>query len=211
MNWICEGLIPLFSTLFGGTIILCADFLRHKRTKKERYQQLLAEKTIEACGKLMRLLVELNANLAPITFGAEPLRWPKDKRISPNPSDQDNEQGKKVHKQLSDLNEFVETSQMILGPKVYRTWSFYWGTFQGLRIKIQSSNKDETFVCSALEDLMNEFIDKIGTSIQDELEGVGIDFVPTKEWRDLRHDGIKRADHLIDIARSRITNCAPKQ
>ena len=198
--------VPLFSTLFGGAIVLYADYLRHQRTKKERYQQLLAEKTIVACGTLMRLLIELSASLSPISFGVGPLRWPKDRRISPNPSVEDEEQAKKVQKQLSELNEFVETNQMILGPKVYKTWSYYWGTFQALQIKIRASTNDEVFICNALEDLMNEFIDKIGMSIRDELKGVGIEFVPTKEWRKLRHDGIEKAEPLIERAKSKILN-----
>lgn len=209
-GWLYQGAIPLFATLFGGGIVLFADHLRSKRTKDERYREIIAEKSIEAYGTLMRLLIELNASISPIQYGLEPLRWPKDRRVSPNPSELDNERAKKVHNQLSELNSFVETNQMILGSEVYKTWQSYWATFKTLQIKAEINSREDIYLCDAIENLMNEYIDAIGKSIKDQLKSVGVDFVLTHEWQALRHEGIKKADALIAASKRKFDDRTKK-
>lgn len=203
-EWLKTVIAGTAGGLLSGGFLLLADYLRHLRAKKERYQELLVEKRVVACGDLMRMLIELDADLSPIQHGIEPLRWPKDSRITPNPSEGQIEHAKRVDKRISELSHYVAANEIILVPEVVKVWHFYYGALTSIRSSVRVRLENDAFAEDALERLLPKFIDETAEAIKRALHGADVEFIPTHEWQALRRDGQEKAKHLIAEAKSRI-------
>jgi hypothetical protein len=197
-----EWLKILLSALSGGVIsggfLLLADYLRHRRRRVERCQEILTEKRIEACQKLMQMLVELREEASPLTYGAEVLRYPKTQRSPADLTDAQKEHAKRLDNHIGEIGMFLITNQMYLGAAVMRTMEFHWGAFRWLRFKLTLPKNSACAIEGAVEKVLFEIVDKAAEAIEKEFGDAGITFVPSEEWRNLRREGQSRADKLVD-------------
>ena len=106
----------------SGLLGLLRDWIQHHRERERHYWQILLDKQINACGELMRMLIELHAGLAPVRNGVELLRWPKDRRVTPNPTDQQIEEAKQIARKIEELSHFVAVNEILLGNKIVEKW-----------------------------------------------------------------------------------------
>lgn len=203
-EWIKILLSALGGALVAGGLGLFGQYLRHKWSKVERYQEVLIEKRIAAYGHLLAQMTELHAHLAPIQLGAEPLRYPKDRRVSPDATEEEKEYAKDIATRISDLSHFVATNEMLLGPRVLRPWNVYYGALMSLRTKARVRREEDAFVVEALIKLLGPAIDSIANAIKEELEGTEVEFLSSKERRTLIKEGQGKAKRLLAEAKAKI-------
>jgi hypothetical protein len=203
-EWLKTVIAGAAGGLISGGFLLLADYLRHTRFKKERFQSLLVEKRVAACGDLMRMLRELEVNLSPTSHGAWPLSWPYYGRDPRNLSDSEIEHAKRVDQRISELGHFVSTNEIVLGSEIIRAWHPNYGTLMDLRVRVQTGLDNDGFVVEALLKLLPEFVDEIAKAIKKALRGADIEFVPTHEWQALRRRGQEKADQLIADVKSEL-------
>ena len=205
-EWIKILIAVVVGGIITGVFGLVVEHLRHRWKMGERYQQLLAEERLSSCDKLVGMLIEFDNDLSPIQYGVEPLRWPKDRRITSNPTEEQIEHAKRIQQRIADLSHFVATHEMVLGPKVVSTWNKYYGALNYLRSRIitRAGTGMNDIAAEALEKLMTEFIDQICKSVRDQLRGAGVEFVPTSKMRELRREGRERIEELLKEAEAEI-------
>mgnify|MGYP001599007621 CR=1 FL=1 len=68
-----EWLIGLIGALIGSGATLAGTYFTHRWKMAERYQELLAEKRLSACSKLMGSLIEIDEEFSPWQNGIQPL------------------------------------------------------------------------------------------------------------------------------------------
>ena len=153
---ICGGVIT-------GAFMLLADWFKHLRLRKERMQDLLIDRRVKAYSDLNRRLTELWWDLPLVETGLEPLRWPKDKRISPkfyeSAKDKNTEEKKDLanrsDRRLEQLKEFVHAHGVVLAPSVQRVFWQVFGEFTTWR------NMLNTYTDEQLKQAYPDYFDKI--------------------------------------------------
>ena len=184
--------IALLGVVAGGVLGFLADYLRSHWKGRERYQEVLAEKRLEACTQLVGMLVDFHAEFAPITHGVHHLRmYDMDLR------EDERERGQKVKKRIEELYRFVTTNQLILGDKVLRAWERHISVFDGLRIRLNAEEVPHPLLIMPFNDAVLKLIDAVENAIKRQLRGADIEFVPTKEWQKLRGDGLSDAEKTV--------------
>ena len=191
----------LIAVIVGAVIscgfLLLVEYLRHRWKLSERYKDLLAERQLSVCNKLSKMLFDFVSDLSPASHGVEPLRWPKDRRITPNPPREAVEHAQRINQQLTELTYYIATNEMILGPGIVRVWNRYYGALMQIKQTVSTSNQRDTAAIATLDKLLTEFTDKMSEAIQEELQGINIKFVSSKEVKEIRKEGIELAKKLL--------------
>jgi len=212
-EWLKILVTALGGSLVGGavsgTFLLVADWLRHKRRKVERYQDLLIEKRIAACNDLLRMIAELHRELTPDLDRAELLRWPKDSRTPPDLPEAAVEGARRVAEKTEELTRFVAANHMLLGPEVLQAWYPYYGALAQLIILARTERRDDILVGDALGKLLHPSFDSIAEAVKKELEGAGLDYMPSHQRQALMKQGFAKADRLVAEARERLRGGNP--
>ncbi len=165
---------------------------------------MIAEKRVLALADLMRMLIELEAELSPMRNGVEPLRHPKDLRITSNPTEEQIRDAERVFQKIRELSRFVVVNEMILGLEVIKTWHFYFGAFQLMQIQVKYGREDDIAIGNALQKLMLDFIDEIAGAIKRSAPDANLNFVPATEWQGLKTKGINVGKQRIDAAKDEL-------
>ena len=131
-------------SVISGGLLLLADWLRHRRRRKETTQDRLLEQRLLAYAELAKRLTELRWELPLVQYGVEPLRWPKDRRISPQffdqtsgALDQEKSLARTTHERLDSLKEFALAQALILAPDVQIAFWEAFGEFWAWRTKVR--------------------------------------------------------------------------
>ena len=163
------GLAAFVGAIIGGIVtgvfMLLADWFKHLRFRKERVQDLLISSRVKVYFELNRRLTELCWDLPLEQTGLEPLRWPKDKRRSPEffeSAENENTKNKKekdlanrTYRRLEELKEFVHANAVVLAPSVQRVFWQVFSEFSRWRTKLNTHTDKE------LEQEEPDYFDKI--------------------------------------------------
>jgi len=128
-----SGWAAFLGAIVGGLLIMLSDYLRHRRLRRERVQDTLIAKRIAVYEELAKRLSELWWSVSLRQDGLEVLRWPKDRRTSPQffaegekvPPDLERQKtlAEKTHERLDGLKEFAHAHALVLAPGVqYVFW-----------------------------------------------------------------------------------------
>lgn len=192
---ICGGVIT-------GTFMLLADWFNHVRLRKERIQDLLINRRVKAYSELNRRLTELWWDLPLVETGLEPLRWPKDKRISPkfyeSAKDKNTEEKKglanRSHRRLEQLKEFVHAHGVVLAPSVQRVFWQVFGEFTTWRNMLNTHTDEELKqACpdyfDKIKKAFNELRDRTSEAIMGDLGVQGFDIPDVNQIRAWAREG----------------------
>jgi len=111
----------VLGALAGGGPILIADWLRHLRVRKERVQDHLLTKRVEAYASIWEALDTLRERVGPVKLkGVEHLRHPKGKRVSPESFEDSSavSEAKGLDEHLFSLPRLVSSYAMFVAPGV---------------------------------------------------------------------------------------------
>ncbi len=129
-----EALWALAGVAFGGGMALLRDWLRHTRLRKERMEELLLADRLRVYKELAARLTSLWWDVPLLQTGFDPLRWPKNRLISPEYFVCPKAEGIKekeafaqgVHERLEDLKAFVHRNAIALASSVQEA---FWRAF----------------------------------------------------------------------------------
>jgi hypothetical protein len=204
-EWLKTVIASGIGGIISGGFLLLADYLRHRRTRPERYEECLVEKRIKACDELMRLLLRFWSNFSPIQKGVEPLRLPKNPRICPNHSQEQLAEAKQLHQDIADMSQFVQSNEMFLGPQVVKAWQTYFAALMKIKLEASLGPENDGYLIFALTKLMPEFFDKIAEAIKAELCGANIEFLSTLAVKAAKQTGHRMADALLKEAEQELS------
>jgi hypothetical protein len=157
-----------------------------------------------ACSDLLRMIAELHRELTPDLNRAEVLRWPKDSRTPPDLPKEAVERARRVEEKTGELTRSVAANHMLLGPKVLQAWYPYYGALGQLTILARTERRDDILVGDALTRLLHPSFDSVAEAIKKELEGAGLDYMPSHEREALVRQGFAEADRFVAEARERL-------
>ena len=132
---------------------MLTDWLKHKRFKEQRVQDILLGDRLAAYKELAKMLFEVWSDVPLMRDGLEPLRWPKRKNISPDFFDHAGHPNMEVegprnlairtHERFERLKKFVHGNLLVLAPSVQvEFWNSYF-EFNWWRIRLQRKSDHE--------------------------------------------------------------------
>jgi len=193
-----------------GVFVLVSDWFRHRRLRQERVQEMLIGDRIKAYGRLTRRLTQLWWDLPLIQTGLEPLRWPKNRRISPEffESAENKEVkkkqalAKKTHQRLEELKEFMHRYTVILAPRVQCVfWEAFtefnkWRTMLGTRC---NGNLDK--LCpnyfEKVQEALNGLRDRTNEVIAQDLAVQGFNVPTSHQLNVSRQEGTEKVKRCL--------------
>jgi len=214
-----SGWAAFLGALVGGSItgafMLVADLLRHRRLKEERVQEMLLSDRVKAYDELSRRLTELWWDLPLTQTGLEPLRWPKDKRISPKffegagPEKVEEEEevlAKETHRRLEKLKEFMQAHTIILGPRVQCVFWEAFGEFAKWRTMLRTQSDEQLEkLCpdymEKVEEALNGLRDQTNEAMTQDLAVQGFSALASKQLRVSRLKGSKKVEGYLNVPR----------
>ncbi len=199
---IIGAITAIFSLLLGIIATPLVERLRFKWTQKARYHEFLTGRRVEACDKLLQMLLELCGDISPLQYGVTALKCYRTSGTKELPSE-DVAYAKKVRQKLDNFWNFVTLNQIVLGPEVIDTCDNYLASIYSIRNEVDTESEYETFLSEALEKILSAFVNALSEAIKKELAGAEIEFRSTEERAEQRKDGQKKAGMLIEELKAR--------
>lgn len=190
--------------------LFVADWFKHRRLRQERVQDMLIGERIKAYDELTYRLTQLWWDLPLIQTGLEPLRWLKDKRVSPNffnnakseKVKREKDLAEKTHQRLEELKKFMHAHTIILAPRVQCVFWEAFAEFSAWRTKLSTRrNGDLDKLCpnyfAKIQEALNGLRDRTNEAIAQDLAIQGFN-VPTSDQLDAsRRRGRKRVERYF--------------
>ena len=206
ITWLQTLIASTIGGFVSGGILLFQGHLRHKRIEKERYKTILADSRFDTYRKLVKMLNELWVLYSPIQHGIEPLRWPKDKSISPEffedevtaVKTEEKKLAQKIDSKMKDLEIFMLDNALVVGDEVKKAWAVY---FTGLyHIKAHArfdTDGRDAYVPESWTKIRNEFDEKLAPALDSDLQKIGYTPTTIKETEGLTEKGQDMAEKLF--------------
>lgn len=209
LGWAAFLGAALGSTITGLSLLI-ADLFKHRRLRQERVQGMLISERIKAYDELTYRLTQLWWDLPLTQTGLEPLRWPKDRQVSPNffnnakseEVKREKDLAEKTDQRLEELKEFIHAHTIILAPKVqYVFWEAF-AEFSAWRTKLSTQrNGDLDELCpnyfTKVQEALNGLRDRTNEAIAQDLAVQGFN-VPTSDQLDAsRRRGRERVERYF--------------
>lgn len=200
-------------SIITGISLLVADWFKHRRLRQERVQDMLIGERIKAYDGLTYRLTQLWWDLPLIQTGLEPLRWPKDRRVSPNFSNnakseevkREKDLAEKTHQRLEELKEFMHAHTIILAPRVQCVFWEAFAEFIAWRDRLLTRpNEGLDKLCpdyfEKVREALNGLRDRTNEAIAQDLAIEGFN-VPTSGQLDvLRRRGRKKVERYFILS-----------
>jgi len=194
------GWAAFLGAVVGGSItgvfLLVADWFKHRRLRQEHVQDMLIGERIKAYDELSYCLTQLWWDLPLIQIGLEPLRWPKDRRVSPKFFEsakreevkREEDLAKKTHDRLEELREFMHAHTIILAPRVQCVFWEAFAEFIAWRTRLSTwRDGDLDKLCpnyfEKVQEALNGLRDRTNEAIAQDLAIEGFE-VPTSDQLD---------------------------
>jgi len=199
----------IVGSAISGGVLLAAEWLRHRRRRKEAVQDRLLEKRLAAYADLAKRLTELRWELPLVQYGVEPLRWGKDRRISPqffedagDTLEQDKSLARMTCERLDWLREFVLAQALILAPEVQIAFWEAFGEFDAWRSKVQiMSDRQLGELCgdytSRIDDALTRLREGPLAAMIKDLGVSGFGFAGSEEVRQAWEQGRGRVKEVL--------------
>ncbi len=197
------ALIGLSGVVIGSLITFLIDYKKHQWKRGEKVQELFIIEKMNRYKELINLLTELRYKIPLVQLGEEVLRFPKDKRISPefckNELDDDIKEqlriAQDIHERIEQLKIFVQKNSLFLSKNVKIV---FWSNFYRLlswktRVNIRNDKK----LAKEFPDFFND-INKTLNNL--------LDLTKEEIYRDLNNnsDDILTIEELTEIKKANL-------
>lgn len=197
------ALIGLIGVFIGSSITFFIDYKKHRWKREEKIQELFIIEKMSIYKELINLLSELRYNIPLVQLGEEVLRFPKDKRISPefckNELDEDIEEqlriAREINKRIEHIKIFVQKNSLFLSKNVKIV---FWSNFYRLLSwKTRVNIRNDKELAKEFPDFFND--------INKTLDNL-LDLTKEEIYRDLNNnsDDILTIEELTEIKKANL-------
>lgn len=149
------GWAAFFGVIIGSAIrgisLILTDWFKYCRKRKELIQDILVPKKIESYNKLLDMAIELRDELPLYQTGIEVLRWPKNRRTSPeffkNKKDMNLKEEKnyaeKIYQKIEELRKFMLNRVVVLAKDVQLVFWEHFSEFVTWRNRFRTNNNEQ--------------------------------------------------------------------
>lgn len=197
------ALIGLIGVVIGSFITFFIDYKKHQWKRGEKIQELFIIEKMNIYKELINLLAELRYNIPLVQLGEEVLRFPKDKRISPEfckskLDDDIKEQlriARDIDERIEQLKEYVQKNSLFLSKNVK---IIFWSNFYRLLSwKNRVNNKNDKELAreypNFFDDInktLDNLLDQTKEQIYKDLNNNSDDILPIKELNEIKHSNL---------------------
>jgi gas vesicle protein len=197
------ALIGLIGVVIGSSIAFFIDYKKHKWKREEKIQELFISEKMNRYKELINLLTELRYNISLAQLGEEVLRFPKDKRISPEfckneRDDNIKEQlriAKDIHERIEQLKIFVQKNSLFLSKNVK---IIFWSNFYRLlswktRVNIRNDKelaKEFPDFFNDINKTLDNLLDLTKEAIYKDLDNSNEDILTIKELNEIKNSNL---------------------
>jgi len=197
------ALMGLSGVVIGSLITLLIDYKKHQWKRGEKVQELFIIEKMKRYKELINLLTELRYNIPLVQLGEEVLRFPKDKRISPEfckdeLDDDIKEQlriARDIHERIEQLKIFGQNNSLFLSKNVKIV---FWSHFYRLlswknRVNIRNDKelaKDFPDFYDDINKTLNNLLDQTKGEIYKDFRNNSDDILTTKELTEIKNSNL---------------------
>ena len=197
------ALIGLSGVVIGSLITFLIDYKKHQWKRGEKVQELFIIEKMNRYKELINLLTELRYKIPLVQLGEEVLRFPKDKRISPefckNELDDDIKEqlriAQDIHERIEQLKIFVQKNSLFLSKNVKIV---FWSHFYRLlswktRVNIRNDKelaKDFPDFFDDINNTLENLLDKTKEEIYKDLNNNSDDILTSKELTEIKNSNL---------------------
>lgn len=192
-------------SIISGTFLILIDWFKHCRKRKELIQEILVRKRIESSSVLINMIIELRDELPLYQTDIEVLRWPKDKRISPeffkNKEDtnlkEKNDYAEKIYQRIEELRKFMHNNTLIIAKNVQLIFWEHFSEFVSWRNKFriyadgQLNEQCPDYLENCFNSL-NALLDNTKNAIIKDLNVQGFEVFSIEELNNYRRKGVNK-------------------
>jgi len=193
------AIIGLIGIIIGSSITFFIDYKKHKWKKEEKIQELFIIEKLKVYKELIYLLSEFRYSIPLIQLGEEVLRFPKDRKISPEfyKNDLNGDLKEKlriaqdIHGKIEHLKIFAQNDALFLSKGVKKV---FWSNFYRLlswKNRINNRNDKELFeeYPGYYEDItktLDDLLDQTKAEIYKDISIDSDDLLTIKELNEIR-------------------------
>jgi hypothetical protein len=197
------AVIGLIGVAIGAFITFLIDFKKHQWKRGEKVQELFIIERMNRYKELINLLTELRYNIPLVQLGEEVLRFPKDKRISPEfckneLDDNIKEQlriAQDIHERIEQLKIFVQKNSLFLSKNVKK---IFWSNFYRLlswKTKLNKRNDKELNdefpdFFKDINKTLDNLLDLTKEAIFKDLDNSNEDILTIKELNEIKNSNL---------------------
>lgn len=197
------ALVGLIGVVIGSFITFLIDFKKHQWKREEKVQELFIIEKMNRYKELINLLTELRYNIPLVQLGEEVLRFPKDKRISPEFCEVELDDDIKeklrishdIHERIEHIKIFVQKNSLFLSKNVKIV---FWSNFYRLLSwKTRVNIRNDKELAKEFPDFFND--------INKTLDNL-LDLTKEEIYRDLNNnsDDILTIEELTEIKKANL-------
>ena len=197
------ALIALIGVIIGSSITFFIDYKKHKWKRGEKIQELFIIEKMNIYKELINLLTELRYKIPLVQLGEEVLRFPKDKRISPDfckneLDDNIKEQlriSQDIHERIEQLKIFIQKNSLFLSKNVK---IIFWSNFYRLLSwKTRLNKRNDKELTKEFPDFFNDInktldnlLDLTKEAIYKDLDNSNEDILTIKELNEIKNSNL---------------------
>ena len=212
LEWLKTIIAACIGGFISGFFLLLKSKQDHDRIERSVYKEIHAKKRIEVYSKLTKETNEFWSLYSPITQGAEPLRWPKDRRFSPDYFDEPlspivkerKEHAEKIEEKTGSLARIISDNALYIGEEVNKTWALHYWSLLAIKQHATNGNLQDDFaIMDAWEKSKAIIIDKLTIAIWKDLDDIGYKSTSPDDILKLMKEGIEQGKSLIEKAKGK--------
>jgi len=197
------ALIGLIGVVIGSSITFFIDYKKHKWKREEKIQELFIIEKMNKYKELINLITELRYNIPLLHLGEEVLRFPKDKRISPEFCKNELGDGieeqlriaQDIHERIEQLKIFGQNNSLFLSKNVKIV---FWSHFYRLlswktRVNIRNDKelaKDFPDFFDDINKTLDNLLDLTKEEIYKDLNNNSDDILTIKELTEIKNSNL---------------------
>ncbi|MFA5864263.1 MAG: hypothetical protein WC975_06205 [Phycisphaerae bacterium] len=186
-------LIPFF---LGSVFTFVIEWIKRKWKTDDLYQEVFVGRRIDACEKLLQMLLELCGDISPLERGITSLKIYKGPGTEELPPEEVL-YAEEVRQKFNNFKNFVILNQIALGPRVIKVCFNFFGEIDYIIDEIDIASTHDVFLSNALKKILPEFRDRLLEAIKNELAGAKLEFVSTEECKKIFKKGWEKAGERI--------------
>lgn len=203
------AVIGLIGVAIGSFITFLIDLKKHQWKREEKVQELFIIEKMNRYKDLINLLTELRYNIPLVQLGEEVLRFPKDKRVSPEfckseLKDDVKEQlriAQDIHERIHQLKKYVQKNSLFLSKNVK---IIFWSNFYRLlswktRVNIRNDKelaKDFPDFFDDINETLDNLLDLTKEEIYKDLNNNSDDILTIEELTEIKNSNLVKKNSI---------------
>jgi hypothetical protein len=128
------------AAIVSGGVQLLMEYIRGRQHHKRKFEEVLVEKRVDGCDRLLRLVLDAERAISPVSQGTKVLQAPEYDPFQGKHTE--NGAYEQVKAKFAELDQFVNAEELIVGAELARTWHRYRSAFQELEWRISERNQE---------------------------------------------------------------------